>query len=380
MALCSPFFPAERPGFLVIAAAMATAAGSTLQNPAPDGFKNAGNAAKGIALIVPQQFDEIPVPPGTDITLLKFSDSGNRPKNVSAAEIRVFSIPQGVVATGGESRPASGPASRAGFKTFDEFVKKSWPGWKCGGEGAVEGVHIKKIERFALQNQDGAARAIAFVAPDDDRLVAVVGFCSREQFADLSKKFERSAKYLKIADPTDTPAAVDQLYKSGKFRGVEYRKAVRAALSKGWKAEDTENFILIYDVSDRLLINKLKHNLEVLRDKYSELFPPVREIVEVSTVRICKDRAEFLKFSELPPTRGWPGSGTRTRRSLYFTITSRIRISRRHRFRTPASSSITKRSINISSTLVASSTRTRGTTRDTVTTFREARSQTLEPR
>ena len=98
------------------------------------------------------------------------------------------------------------------------------------------------------------------------------------------------------------------------YRGVEYRKDVRRNLSKGWKADDTENFIFVYDIADRVLLSKLKHDLEVIRTKYLELFPPVKAIEAVSTVRICKDRDEFVKFAGIPknaPIAGFWNVGTK---------------------------------------------------------------------
>jgi hypothetical protein len=44
----------------------------------------------------------------------------------------------------------------------------------------------------------------------------------------------------------------------------------------------------------------MKHDLEVIRTKYVELFPPAAPIEAVSTVRVCKDREEFLKFAGIP--------------------------------------------------------------------------------
>ncbi|MFN0207603.1 MAG: hypothetical protein ACKVS6_14955 [Planctomycetota bacterium] len=308
---------------IVIVAAIAFAAlggARAYAQQAPDGFKNAGSASKGISLIVPQYFDEIPVAPGNETTALRFIEKefGNKPKSDAEIRILTIQIPEATIITGAASRPESAPAPKPpaaprGFNTFEEFVKKTMPGWECGANGSVDGMSIKKLDRFTLTNGKAPVQGVAYVVKDDDRFVCFVGFGRKDDFIDIGRKYERCAKYLKIGEAKETSAELDKLYKSKKFRGVEYRLKVRDAMSKGWKAEDTENFILIYNISDKTLINKMKHSLEVLREKLEVLFPPVREVVEVSTVRICKDRDEFLKFSEIPknlPVAGFWNSRT----------------------------------------------------------------------
>ncbi|MCA8967829.1 MAG: DUF1570 domain-containing protein, partial [Planctomycetes bacterium] len=57
-------------------------------------------------------------------------------------------------------------------------------------------------------------------------------------------------------------------------------------------------------------MRKILRDLEYIREKYVELFPPAGEISAVSTVRVCADRAEYLRFSGLPTSAGYWSSSS----------------------------------------------------------------------
>jgi hypothetical protein len=115
---------------------------------------------------------------------------------------------------------------------------------------------------------------------------------------------------LKFPDPiaqaaTDAAslAALERLYPPGKYRAAEHRKKVRRGLARGWKAIDTENYIIVHHSTDEKLINKIARDIEAMRALYAGLFPPVRQTESVSIVRVCRNRSEFLAYGG-PPTAG----------------------------------------------------------------------------
>ncbi|MBI3818990.1 MAG: hypothetical protein HY286_09900 [Planctomycetes bacterium] len=287
----------------------------------PEGFKSISNPAKGYSLILPSTFDELPVPPDSEVLQMKFVDHTPAKKDAINAEIRILRlklIPSISVTTPDsrpESSPASAPASQPAppppdaFHDFQDFVKRAMPGWTANADGIIDAAGTLKLERFPIAEKQDKAAGIAYAGIDDETLVVLLCVCDKIHFADLQKKFERTAKSLSVKDPSELANAdVELHYKEHPYRNIDYRKRVRATLPKGWKADDTDNFIIIYDVKDQILIKKVLHNLEILHRKFLELFPPVRVIEAVSTVRICKDRAEFIKFSELPDdtkVAGW---------------------------------------------------------------------------
>jgi len=80
---------------------------------------------------------------------------------------------------------------------------------------------------------------------------------------------------------------------------------VRKKLVRGWKAEDTDHFIVIYDTPDQPLMRKVLRDVELLHAEYTKLFPPAAPVTAVSTVRICKNRDEYLAYGGPPGSAGY---------------------------------------------------------------------------
>jgi hypothetical protein len=292
---------------------------------APEGFKSAESKVRGISLIIPATFDEIPIPPGERNLLMKFAEKGGDDKrDAVGAEMWIVEIEKPPAATvdsdAATLKPDSSPASRAAkpkpeFRTLPEYVKRALRGFEANADGTLELGAGKHYDRYKLSASEPKASGVGYALDDGDRWVCFIGIAGNLRFDDLQKKYERSAKSLRAKDGIEAVSSdIELLYRMRPYRGVEYRKDVRRNLSKGWKADDTENFIFVYDIADRVLLSKLKHDLEVIRTKYLELFPPVKAIEAVSTVRICKDRDEFVKFAGIPknaPIAGFWNVGTK---------------------------------------------------------------------
>lgn len=91
--------------------------------------------------------------------------------------------------------------------------------------------------------------------------------------------------------------------KRPEFIDAAYRLEVRSKLVRGWEADDTPNYIFVYSTKDEPLLRRLKRDLEAIRLEYERLFPPTKPVTAVSTVRICRDRDEYMQYG------GPPGSG-----------------------------------------------------------------------
>ena len=75
------------------------------------------------------------------------------------------------------------------------------------------------------------------------------------------------------------------------LRLIKFRCGVRDALPKGWKALDTENFIIVYHTGRRQT-HHIARDLEAIQPCTSTP-PPVKKIETVSIVRVCKNREEY---------------------------------------------------------------------------------------
>ncbi len=276
------------------------------QAPVPEGYRTFENRVKGITLHIPARYEELPVPPDEEWIQLKFTE-----KRVAGRE-KAFRpeiwIVRAEKAAPAESQPESRETteSRPTVRGIEDYVGKvALRKWSLKPDGALDLRERGEVPRRRLMREDGELRGTGYVFDREDALLFLLGFASREDFPAASKVFEQSARSLRVKEASD-PAAedIDLYYRLHPFRNVEYRKEVRRSLSRGWKAEDTENFLFIYDTKDAALVRKVKNDLEIIRTKYLELFPPVKEIEAVSTVRVCKDKEEFQKFSGAPPNVG----------------------------------------------------------------------------
>ncbi|MCI0588882.1 MAG: DUF1570 domain-containing protein [Planctomycetes bacterium] len=276
------------------------------QAPAPQGYRTFESRVKGITLHIPARYEELPVPPDEEWIQLRFTE-----KRVPGKE-KPFRSEIWIVRAEKAAPPQSQPESRAAaesrpmVRSIEDYVNKvALRKWTLKSDGALDLKERGEIPRHRLAREDGELRGLGYVFEQEDSVLFLLGLASREDFAAASKIFEQSARSFRVREAADPTAEdVDLYYRYHPFRNVEYRKEVRRNLSRGWKAEDTENYILIHDTKDAALLRKIKSDLEIIRTKYLELFPPVKEIEAVSTVRVCKDKEEFQKFSGAPPNVG----------------------------------------------------------------------------
>lgn len=194
--------------------------------------------------------------------------------------------------------------------TLERYVDQRLPGWKLGAlekgkdRAGYEGEYGLLLSTHA-RNEKRAAFVYSF--RNEKRTIAFVGSCHVDDFEDQSRIWKYMAERLEIKEPST--AARDkwmQYYeRRPKFRDAEYRTQVRCDLVRGWEAEDLENYIVVYHTKDQPLVRQICSNIESIRKKYIELFPPTKEINAVSTVRICRDRAEYIAYSGIPTSAGY---------------------------------------------------------------------------
>lgn len=155
-----------------------------------------------------------------------------------------------------------------------------------------------------------AARLI-IERPGSKVLVGFRGISPVSDSKKYSKLFKYSVKSFELLDeardsknalagkgPSDDPS---------KFRDfVKSRKVI-----KGWKTHDTENYLLLYDEEvDEDLVRDVARQIEAIREQiYEVLFPPDAPITAVSVVRICKDRAQYMRYGAPGGSAGYWSPG-----------------------------------------------------------------------
>lgn len=141
-----------------------------------------------------------------------------------------------------------------------------------------------------------------------------VGFRGVSPISDAkksSKRFKAFVKSFELLDETRDSKNVraDQGPSDdpSKFREfVKKRKVI-----KGWKTLDTENYLLLYDEEvDSGLVKDVARQIEAIREQiYEVLFPSDRPITAVSVVRICKDRAQYMRYGAPGGSAGYWSPG-----------------------------------------------------------------------
>ncbi len=138
------------------------------------------------------------------------------------------------------------------------------------------------------------------------RTVAFVATCAPSDFEEQEKIWRHMAERADLSEPEGQDLTkLQQKYARSGLRGVDYRIEVRRKMVRGWKAEDTENFIVLYHTNDQPLIRTLLADIESIRKEYIKLFPPAGEITAVSTVRVCRDRTEYMAYGGPPGSAGY---------------------------------------------------------------------------
>src|SRR5690606_30785982 len=136
----------------------------------------------------------------------------------------------------------------------------------------------------------------AFVAEDDNEIFAVLA-----SGPGCNAHFNDVVKVLKSLERTAATAAAsgEDPYAGTTYRDVERRRKLRSELVPGWQAHDSENFVLVTNVTSKRLIERLLTDLEVMRAAYMERFPPAdgADMTPVSCVRVCDGYEDYLRYA-----------------------------------------------------------------------------------
>jgi hypothetical protein len=134
--------------------------------------------------------------------------------------------------------------------------------------------------------------------PNETIEVGFLGSCALDYCKRFSKEFPatvRSFEELKSATDSRNEAAGEDLSQD---REKRYEQILKQKLVKGWKADRTKNYILVYhEEVDANLVKAIGTQIEAIRAQvYEVLFPPDKPVTAFSIVRVCKDRDQYLGY------------------------------------------------------------------------------------
>jgi len=136
-----------------------------------------------------------------------------------------------------------------------------------------------------------------YVIKSPKRTIAFIGTCEEPEYDDHSDVWEEMASSVEFFVPEGKDIEKLRKYyeRRPEYIDPEYRIQIISDLVRGWEYKDTENYIFIFrdNLEKSPLLRRLMTDIEAIREVYLELFPPAHPVTAVSTVRICKDLAEY---------------------------------------------------------------------------------------
>jgi len=114
----------------------------------------------------------------------------------------------------------------------------------------------------------------------------------------FQKEFEQIVKSFEVLDEATDARNEGAQEDLSQDREARYQQILKSKLVKGWKADRTDNYILVYheDV-DPKLVKDIGKQIEAIRHQvYEVLFPPDRPITAFSIVRVCKDAEQYMSY------------------------------------------------------------------------------------
>ena len=285
-------------------------------SPASAQFKKEKHPEMGvISLERPRDYEPIPVQPGEKWIRLYWKEEAPDPDDKRAdhtrflPELRLIIVP----------KPKKDEPKKAGEKTtvkskritgFDSWLRLAiGNGWEAKRIGDGKRTRGYRTSEYRVTTENSAViKGFAYVVEDDFQTVAMFGYCHVDDYEDEVKLWRKGAQKLKLAEPEEDEYAArkwERHYKQSRHSHPEYRIQVREALVDPWQAEDSDNYIFVFNTPDEPLLRRIMRDIEAMRLEYIERFPPSEEFTAVSTVRICKDQAEYMSYGGMPQSAGY---------------------------------------------------------------------------
>ena len=298
----------------------AAAAGQT-------GYKTFENKLKGVTFVYPTTHQELPLQPDERVLVAKYVMK-QQPEELKRVDERLFKAQTPTLQvfrfrlpgakTGNRAAPDTKPVH--GDAAADAVPQMTWETFLVGLQPWLVTEDAKKPGCFVLASPGGfgGGRGRGDERPtfqgylvrkiDGNTVLGVFGYSYAAGAKTLEAQVTRMAASLKVSDEDagdKAEAEIDKLYASGKFKAVEWRKQVRSKMASGWKAYDTENYLIVHHSTNMALVKRIARDIEAMRAFYGEQFPPSKPIDAVAIVRICRTMDEYHEYGGSPNTGGY---------------------------------------------------------------------------
>jgi len=321
--------------FVLIVAAAASAFTGTAS--AQGGYTTEKHADLGLTFPRARDYEQIPTQPDEEFVVLHYAeklpkDPKERPKAVRPEfyVLWIDHVPDAPAKTKGDPNP-EGPVPRGGtgsddagddgqpkrppINSIDRYVDQRWPmfGMSQPSDPKMRQGWTGREYTLAPRKGVGQLKAggwvMAYSKPE--RTIAFVGIGPVDDMDKQNKIWRAMAEKVDFDEPEElSTAKLQTMYARSKLADVPYRIGVRQKLVRGWKAEDLEHYIVVYDSVDQPMMRKVFRDIELIRKEYEKLFPSDKPVTAVSTVRVCKNREEYLAYGGMPGSAGYWNSST----------------------------------------------------------------------
>ena len=288
-----------------------------LAAPAPAQLKKERLPELGLPTFYrPRHFEIIPLQPGTEYKILYLRElpAAERGRKI---EPRAFRPDLNVVrlekraAVTGTGKQDEGPKVFS-LSTWIEH-ERAFSGWKAElvGPGKKDRdflTHVFELTGPPAEGKSLEMRGYAYVWETPGYFYCLVGRCAKDDYDEMEELWQDVGEKMKVAEPETSERdakRLERMYRDSNLPHIPYRIKVREAMIGDWQAEDTENYIVVFNTPDEPLVRKVLRDLETIRESYIELFPPAKEIEAISTVRICANRDEYISYGGHPRSAGY---------------------------------------------------------------------------
>ncbi len=188
------------------------------------------------------------------------------------------------------------------INSFERYLEQRGRGWTLGKATAGKTRGEWKATEFELVRPPKARGNLvgwAYVwEMERERTIGVLGYCPEGRLGEQAKIWRNTASKMRFSEPAPNPERRkwERFYVRRNYVDPAYRIETRLSLPDKWKAEDTENYLVVYNTKDQPLVRKIVRDIELIRAEYEVLFPPAQPIEAVSTVRICENRDEYYEY------------------------------------------------------------------------------------
>lgn len=78
----------------------------------------------------------------------------------------------------------------------------------------------------------------------------------------------------------------------------ELRKSHKASIAgnPGWWSMDTDNYVILTNSKSKGFIKEIGRQIEIMRNEYEKLFPPLHEVDAISVVRVFSEQSEYHQY------------------------------------------------------------------------------------